>query len=182
MRSGYSWIGHCTRCSRQRSTSTCRITTRLRLYSGTLALRYLPSLLISWLLRKTERIFEYHLTSPSALVALYTPTFRLAGTSVSNTEFTPERLSRAFAVCQLVTKRLQIPNFTESICPLTSQTPEEMSPWGCFFAYQVCAVHLRAKQRGGGEEEVVKFFKEAFGVINRGWRAAGEYDGEEWGR
>ncbi|KAF2441019.1 hypothetical protein P171DRAFT_393830 [Karstenula rhodostoma CBS 690.94] len=111
----------------------------------------------------------------SALVALYTPTFRLAGTSVSSTSFSPDRLSRAFAVCKLVTERLHLPNFTESICPLTNRPPEEMSPWGCFFAYQVCAVHLRVRQRNRGEEEVVKFFKEAFEVIDRGWRAAGVY-------
>lgn len=115
------------------------------------------------------------LTSLSALVALYTPTFQLAGTSVSSSSFNTDRLSRAFAVCKLVTERFQLPNFTEPVCPLTSRPPEEMSLWGCFFAYQVCAVHMRVKQKNGEEEEVVKFFKEAFKVIDRGWRAAGEY-------
>ncbi|OAG00549.1 uncharacterized protein CC84DRAFT_312207 [Paraphaeosphaeria sporulosa] len=111
----------------------------------------------------------------SALVALNTPTFRLAGTSVPRTSFSPDRMSRALAVCKLVTERFHIPNFTESRCPLTSRPPEEMSVWGCFFAYQVCAVYMRVKQKNNGEEEVVKFFKEAFKVIDRGWRAAGIY-------
>ena len=114
--------------------------------------------------------------TPSAIIALYAPTFHLAWTS----PVPPERFSRALSACKLVTEREHLPNFMRSICPLTERSPRDMSPWGCFFAYQVCGVCLGAEQRNENREDLVAFFKEAFETLNGGWRVAGMFGESRW--
>ncbi|KAJ4301277.1 hypothetical protein N0V90_003368 [Kalmusia sp. IMI 367209] len=125
----------------------------------------------------------------SALVALYTPTYRLAGSTTSNANpvSTIARTARALAVCELVTERMHL-NSGEAICPLTSRPSEQMSPWGCFFAYQVCAVHLRVRERNEESDQVIGHFRVAFRAIERGGVAGkilegkGEESADEWHR
>lgn len=130
------------------------------------------SLLLSNKHMYTHVYTQTSLTStPSALVALHVPTFRLAPTH----PIPPSRLARALSACKLVTEREALPNFMRAICPLTTREPRAMSPWGSFFAYQICGVYLRAEERSEGQEGTIEFFRGAFETLGEGWRVAGRW-------
>jgi hypothetical protein len=51
--------------------------------------------------------------------------------------------------------------------------PEDMTPWGLFFGYQVCWAHMRPDRVAPTSFEIVKTLKETFLAIDLRWNAAG---------
>ena len=104
----------------------------------------------------------------SALVALYTPWLYSDGASIADRE----RSLRAKVVVQQITEKIAT-NLVDHECFL-GRNPEDMSPWGLFFAYHVCGAHMHSSHREGSDEhKMVKRLKEAFLAIDVRWNVAG---------
>ena len=106
----------------------------------------------------------------STLVALHLPILHAQDTDGASLP----HAQLANRVINHITDSL-ISNKTEGVCPLTSRDPQEMSPWGCFFAYHVCGVHMRVTKTSAVSAEIVKLLKSSFMVIDVRWNVAGMY-------
>ena len=63
-------------------------------------------------------------------------------------------------------------NLVERQCFL-GRSPEDMSPWGLFFAYRISSTHVRSLREISNSSEVVKSLREAFRTIDVRWNVAG---------
>ena len=82
-----------------------------------------------------------------------------------------DRSQRARLVIQQITEKIRT-NLVKDQCFL-GRDPEDMSPWGLFFAYHVCGVHMHSSRAASEEPGIVKSLKEAFLAIDVRWNAAG---------
>nr|UYO77206.1 ACN38 regulatory protein [Trichoderma crystalligenum] len=105
----------------------------------------------------------------SALVALYTPWLSSDRAKESDSDCS----RRATVVLQQVTDRISA-NLVESQCFL-GRDAEDMSPWGLYFAYRICGVHMRPTRKSPHGVEVLSSLREAFRTINMRWNVAGVY-------
>jgi hypothetical protein len=53
--------------------------------------------------------------------------------------------------------------------------PEDMFPWGLFFAYRICGAHMQSTEKVPHGSEVVKSLREALLTIDRWWNVASVY-------
>jgi hypothetical protein len=72
-----------------------------------------------------------------------------------------------------ITERIS-ENLMERQCFL-GRDPDDMSPWGLYFAYQICAAHLRSPDKSAHAQTVVRSLREAFRAIDVRWNVAGAY-------
>lgn len=106
----------------------------------------------------------------SALVALYTPWLYSDSASIADRD----RSLRAKVIIEQITEKIAT-NLVGHQCFL-GRNPEDMSPWGLFFAYHVCGAHMQSSHREGSvEPEIVKRLKEAFLAIDVRWNVAGTW-------
>ncbi|KOS41574.1 hypothetical protein ACN38_g7561 [Penicillium nordicum] len=105
----------------------------------------------------------------SALVALYTPW--LLSDAVEEIE--AYRSRRAKVILQQITERIST-NLIERQCFL-GRDPEDMSPWGLYFAYRICSAHMRNSSKSAHGLEVVRSLREGFMSIDVRWNVAGVY-------
>lgn len=63
-------------------------------------------------------------------------------------------------------------NLTEKQCFL-GRNPEDLPPWGLYFAYHICLVHIRSTRKTPASSEVVKSLRETFLMIDARWNVAG---------
>ena len=105
----------------------------------------------------------------SALVALYTPWLYSDGVSIVDRD----RSQRARVIIQQITETIRA-NLVHDQCFL-GRNPEDMSPWGLFFAYHVCGTYIHSNRDASNEPEMVKSLKEAFCAIDVRWNAAGTH-------
>ncbi len=63
-------------------------------------------------------------------------------------------------------------NQVEQQC-FAGRNPEEMSPWGLFFAYHICAAHVRSDREAYASAEIVKIMREGLLMMDVRWNAAG---------
>lgn len=108
-------------------------------------------------------------TKLSALVALYTPW--LLSDAVEKIE--AYRSRRAKVILQQITERIST-NLIERQCFL-GRDPEDMSPWGLYFAYRICSAHMRNSSKSAHGLEVVRSLREGFMSIDVRWNVAGVY-------
>jgi hypothetical protein len=144
---GYSSTGPFTQCSPHHSKSSYRTTIRCPLSTGKLQF---PCL---------DLPNEF-----SALVALYTP-WLYAHSSKPETD----RSQRAKVVMQEIAETIHT-NLIERQCFL-GRSPEDMSPWGLFFAYHICGVYMRLGD--SNSTTIVQSLKETLEKIDVRWHAAG---------
>ena len=78
---------------------------------------------------------------------------------------------RAIAVIQQITERISS-NLVEKEC-FFGRNPEDMPPWGLFFAYYICRLHVRSGGETLDSPEVVKSLRETFRTIDVRWNVAG---------
>ncbi|PMD49060.1 putative fungal-specific transcription factor [Hyaloscypha variabilis F] len=104
-----------------------------------------------------------------ALVALYTPWLNSNNTSIIDTD----RSRRARALIQEITETMST-NMIQRQC-FAGRNPEDMAPWGLFFVYHVCGVHIRSRRESSVSDEVMKSLREAFQIIEPRWNAASVY-------
>ena len=103
-------------------------------------------------------------------MALYTPWLYPSAASPPDSD----RSQRASVVLSQITEKIAT-NLIGHQCFLDRE-PEDMSPWGLFFAYHVCAAHMHISHREGTvEPEIVKRLKETFVAIDVRWNAAGMF-------
>ncbi|KAJ6051196.1 hypothetical protein N7499_010559 [Penicillium canescens] len=105
----------------------------------------------------------------SALVALYTPWLSSGGVQ----EIDTDRSRRARVILQQITDRISA-NLIERQCFL-GRDPEDMSPWGLYFAYRICGAHMGSSSKAPHGIEVVRSLREGFMTINVRWNVAGVY-------
>nr|UYO77177.1 ACN38 fungal transcriptional regulatory protein [Trichoderma calamagrostidis] len=105
----------------------------------------------------------------SAIVALYTPWLSSDRAKELNSDYS----QRARVVLQQITDRISA-NLVENQCFL-GRDPEDMSPWGLYFAYRICGVYMQPTRKARHGVEVLKSLREAFQTIDMRWKAAGVY-------
>ncbi|KAI9045456.1 fungal specific transcription factor domain-containing protein [Aspergillus affinis] len=105
----------------------------------------------------------------SAFIALHTMWLSPDGATTPNTD----RAQRARAVIQQITDQIRV-NLVERQC-FAGRDPEDMSPWGLFFAYRICVAHTRSAQESANLSEVVERIKETILAIHARWNVAGVY-------
>ncbi|KAL6233543.1 hypothetical protein BDW75DRAFT_231903 [Aspergillus navahoensis] len=105
----------------------------------------------------------------SALIALYTPW--LAPDRATDPQ--SDRFQRAQVVLDQITDRISA-NLVERQCFL-GRDPEDMSPWGLYFAYRVCGAHMRAQRTTPHAAAVTQSLREGFRTIEVRWNVAGVY-------
>ncbi|OQD61907.1 hypothetical protein PENPOL_c014G02077 [Penicillium polonicum] len=105
----------------------------------------------------------------SALVALYTPW--LSSDAVQKID--SHRSQRAKVILQQITERINA-NLIERQCFL-GRDPEDMSPWGLYFAYRICGAHMRTSSKAPHGLEVARKLREGFMDIDVRWNVAGVY-------
>lgn len=66
-------------------------------------------------------------------------------------------------------------NLVERQC-FMDRSPEDMSPWGLFFAYHVCVVHARYNPETPDSCAVVNGLKQTLSTIDIRWNVAGIFD------
>ena len=103
----------------------------------------------------------------SALAALHAPWFHPDDARVVDTD----RSQRARVVFQEINERINT-NLVERQCFL-GRSPEDMAPWGLFFAYQICGVHMRSGQVTPDSSQIVKSLRETFLAMDVRWNVAG---------
>ncbi|KAJ5970091.1 uncharacterized protein N7479_000009 [Penicillium vulpinum] len=108
-------------------------------------------------------------TKLSALVALHTPW--LSSNAVQKLD--THRAKRAKAILQQITERISA-NLMERQCFL-GRNPEDMSPWGLYFAYRICGAHMLTSSKAPHSLEIVRSLREGFMSINVRWNVAGVY-------
>lgn len=85
-----------------------------------------------------------------------------------------ERSRRAGVIIQQIITTVKL-NLTEKNC-FTGRNPDDMSPWGLFFAYRICTYHLSRVGQGTCSpdlDKVVKSMRETFSTIDKRWNLAG---------
>ena len=97
---------------------------------------------------------------------MHAPWLYSEGISTSNTD----RSRRAKAVMQQISERINV-NLIEHQC-FIDRKPEKMSPWGPFFAYHVCAVHMRSGQGDPDSSKRMRKIKETLLAVGVRWNAA----------
>ncbi|KAH8812965.1 putative fungal-specific transcription factor [Xylogone sp. PMI_703] len=105
----------------------------------------------------------------SALVAMYTPWLYSDSISIEDKDHS----QRARAIIQQITERIGI-NLVENQCFL-GRNPEDMSPWGLFFAYHICKTHICYNREILDASGVVESLKKTFLTIDVRWNVAGIY-------
>lgn len=105
----------------------------------------------------------------SALVALYTP--YLSSTKVN--ELNSDYSRRAREVLYQITDRIS-ENLVERQCFL-GRNPQDVSPWGLYFAYRICGMLMRPTEKTLHGAEVLKSLREAFQTISGRWNVASVY-------
>ncbi|KAH2749611.1 hypothetical protein KXW10_005990 [Aspergillus fumigatus] len=105
----------------------------------------------------------------SALVALYTPWL----VPDRPTDPHSDRCRRSRVVLEQITDRIRA-NLVERQCFL-GRDPEDMSPWGLYFAYRICGAHMRAQRKTPHAAAVMQSLREAFRIIEVRWNVAGVY-------
>ncbi|UKZ84303.1 uncharacterized protein TrAFT101_000215 [Trichoderma asperellum] len=105
----------------------------------------------------------------SALVALYTPYLSSGKTENHNSDYS----RRARDVLHQITGRISA-NLVGRRCFL-GRDPEDVSPWGLYFAYRICGVLMRPSERALHGAEVLKSLLEAFQIISVKWNVATVY-------
>lgn len=102
----------------------------------------------------------------STLVALHNPWLS------SPTGVESKRSLRAKEVVQQITARVKM-NLTERQC-FMGRNPDDVLPWGLFFAYRICAYHIfTGSKTDHSLAEVVKSMRETFSTIDVRWNVAG---------
>ncbi|KAH8703165.1 putative fungal-specific transcription factor [Talaromyces proteolyticus] len=105
----------------------------------------------------------------SALVALYTPWIA----SSSSNEADNVRSQRAKVIIEQITETIK-ENLMARKC-FFGVDPEDMSPWGLFFAYRISVSHMRRSRENPDSLYILKNLKEVFMTIDSRWNAAGVY-------
>ena len=107
---------------------------------------------------------------------MYTPWLSSEHVGEVNGDFSRQ----ANVTLRQITDRINA-NLVERQCFL-DRDPEDMSPWGLYFAYRICGMHMRMRAARKGTHgnaphgmEVVKSLREAFSTINMRWQVAGVY-------
>lgn len=59
---------------------------------------------------------------------------------------------------------------------LIGRNPETMSPWGLYFAYHICRLHMPSRQTCPASAEFVKNLRDTFEAIDVRWSVAGMFD------
>jgi hypothetical protein len=113
--------------------------------------------------------FKIPSTNLSALVALYTPWLSFDGAS----ELDTDRSRRARNILHQITDRISA-NLIERQCFL-GRDPEDMSPWGLYFAYRICGVHMQSSSKAPQGVEVMRSLREGLMAIDIRWNVAGVY-------
>ncbi|KAL9487894.1 hypothetical protein ACSS6W_000171 [Trichoderma asperelloides] len=80
---------------------------------------------------------------------------------------------RARDVLHQITGRISA-NLVERRCFL-GRDPEDVSPWGLYFAYRICGVLMRPSERALHGAEVMESLREAFQTISVRWNVASVY-------
>ncbi|KAJ5925054.1 hypothetical protein N7454_007693 [Penicillium verhagenii] len=105
----------------------------------------------------------------SSIVALYSPWI----STNANEEFDNGFSQRARTIIQQITDRIS-ENLIERQCFL-GRDPENISPWGLYFAYQVCGAHMRSSRPTKQQTEVINSLREGLIAIDERWGVAGVY-------
>ena len=103
----------------------------------------------------------------SALLALHIPALS-SHARVGNTP-APQR---ATAAVQYITERISA-NMIKRQC-LVDRNPEDMSPWGLYFAYHVCRFHLPSRRTSPASAEIDKSLRDTFVKMDVRWSIAGQ--------
>lgn len=85
-----------------------------------------------------------------------------------------ERSQRAKEVIQQIIATVKI-NLNDKHCYM-GRNPDDMSPWGLFFAYRICAYHTCTTGRetfGSDLAKVAKNMRDTFCMIDKRWNVAG---------
>ena len=122
-----------------------------------------------WVLRVPTLPIPFSNASSSALVALYTPWMA----STVSDEVDSDYSHRASIILQQITDRISA-NLIERQCFL-GRDPEDISPWGLYFAYRVCGAHMRSSRSSQQKVEVIKSLREGLVAIDMRWDVAGVY-------
>ncbi|KAJ5728920.1 uncharacterized protein N7483_003428 [Penicillium malachiteum] len=104
----------------------------------------------------------------SALVALYTPWI----SSNANKKIDNDYAQQANLTLQQIIDRTNA-NLIERQCFL-GRNPEDISPWGLYFAYRICSAHMHPS-RSSDNADVSKTLCETLQVIDMRWGVAGVY-------
>ncbi|KAK4121917.1 hypothetical protein N657DRAFT_657437 [Parathielavia appendiculata] len=84
-----------------------------------------------------------------------------------------ERSRRARVVLEQITDRISA-NLVERQC-LLGRDPEDMAPWGLYFAFRVCCALVRAPQQTPQAVAVIQTLSHVFRAIDVRWNVAGLY-------
>lgn len=85
-----------------------------------------------------------------------------------------ERSQRAEEIIQQIITTVKL-NLTERNC-FMGRNPDDMSPWGLFFAYRICAYHISRIGQGTCSpdlDKVAKSMRATFSTIDKRWNLAG---------
>ena len=104
----------------------------------------------------------------STLVALYTP-WLADDPPTADAPPPSERSRRARAVVDQITA-----NLVEHQC-LVGRNPEDIPPWGLYFAYRVCGALIRAPHQTPQATDIIRTLREALRAIDVRWNVAGLY-------
>ena len=87
---------------------------------------------------------------------------------------TPNTLpsQRAHTAFQYISEKLNA-NLIERQC-FQGRNPDEMSPWGLYFAYHICRVHMPCRRYSVLSADIVKTIQDIFIKIDARWSVAGE--------
>ncbi|KAL4875176.1 hypothetical protein BJY04DRAFT_224252 [Aspergillus karnatakaensis] len=109
----------------------------------------------------------------STLVALHTSWLSPQRAGESKGEC--PRRQRATEAVQQISDQMQS-NLIGRQCFL-DRDPEDMSPWGLYFAYRICAVLMQSKNNTGlpHRDALLKALWESFKTIKKRWSVAGVY-------
>ncbi|PVH76679.1 hypothetical protein DL98DRAFT_550977 [Cadophora sp. DSE1049] len=80
---------------------------------------------------------------------------------------------RAHKIVYQIISTIRI-NLLENDC-LLGRSPEEIPPWGLFYAYRIVVFHLNSREEDSGIEDVIAVLKEALKKLDARWNAAGVY-------
>jgi hypothetical protein len=118
--------------------------------------------------------YWHRLMSPSTLLALHTPSLSVSHGNTAH--YGMESLfptDRAHQAIQQIISTIRI-NLLEKGC-LFNRSPEEMPPWGFFYAYRTGVFQLKSREEDTGILEVTTALKGALRKLDTRWNAAGEF-------
>ena len=108
----------------------------------------------------------------SSIVALFPPSLCYKGSVILN----KQRASRAETVVQEITDTVN-ENLIRRQCFL-GRDPEDLSPWGLYFAYYLCRHYIcHGSKRGAEDWKVVQNLKEGLSAVDVRWNVAGKQSG-----